>query len=289
MIHLKKDQIVQENSNLRVLSPTGDYNDDDLIECYDTGTPGLAVGSFQAQFVQYGNMVYRYNEQEELGREIIKLDPNSTHDSAFLFQEDEGRKEKRKLGKLRPENPAKLKNEAKNKQAEELPLVKEAEILPETNANASSTNPIDLTGTNQNSTTTPSFDTSTSTPVSTSTSTPTSNSTSTLQNFDSNSPITSTTTESMSTTTPSVSTTTPQIDLNDTISTTTSSDAFYTSSSTPSAPTTTTTTPIDLLTNSVIDTSTTTPPAVMPDVSVPTTTDEIVAMVGRNIKKRLLR
>lgn len=104
MIHIEKDQIVPDNTNLRVLSITGDYSDNDLIECYGADDPTLAVASFQAQFIKYGGLVYRYNSPEELGAAIAEIDPDSTHDSAILYKEDEERRQKRMNGNLVPQN-----------------------------------------------------------------------------------------------------------------------------------------------------------------------------------------
>ena len=82
MIAITKDQEVAENPNLRVMTPAGDYEDTALIEFYDNAVPGTVVGAYQAQFVRYGSLVYRFNDPIELGKEILKLDPESTHTAA---------------------------------------------------------------------------------------------------------------------------------------------------------------------------------------------------------------
>lgn len=105
MIHIEQHQLVPENSKLRVLSVTGDYSDNDAIECYNEDEPEIAVCSYQAQFIKYGGLVYRYNTPEELGAALVQLDPESTHNSALLFKEDEERRLKRLAGTLVPENP----------------------------------------------------------------------------------------------------------------------------------------------------------------------------------------
>lgn len=82
MIHIEKDSIIIENSTLRVASPTGDYDDNTLIEFYDIANPSVSIGAFQAQYIKYGNMVYAHNGHMELGAAILKIDPGSTHSSA---------------------------------------------------------------------------------------------------------------------------------------------------------------------------------------------------------------
>lgn len=105
MIHIEQHQLVPENSKLRVLSATGDYSDNDAIECYNEDEPEIAVCAYQAQFIKYGGLVYRYNTPEELGAALVQMDPESTHNSALLFKEDEERRLKRLAGTLVPENP----------------------------------------------------------------------------------------------------------------------------------------------------------------------------------------
>lgn len=82
MIHIEKDQLVSENQTLKVATATGDYDDNALIEVYDISNPGVITGSFHAQYIAYGGLVYRYNSAKELGEEILKIDPQSTHTSA---------------------------------------------------------------------------------------------------------------------------------------------------------------------------------------------------------------
>ncbi len=79
MIHIEQNQKIAENDNLRVATTTGDYPDDALIECYDVHNEALIVGSFQAQYVQYGGIVYQCNSPLELGEALLKIDPASTH------------------------------------------------------------------------------------------------------------------------------------------------------------------------------------------------------------------
>ncbi len=82
MIHIEKDQKIAENENLRVATATGDYEDTALIEFYEISKPGIATGSFQAQFIKYGGVVYKFNDPKELGNEILRIDPESTHTAA---------------------------------------------------------------------------------------------------------------------------------------------------------------------------------------------------------------
>ncbi len=105
MIHIEKDQIVPENENLRVFSVSGDYSDNDLIECYDIENPNSAACAFSAAFVKYGGIIYRFGMPEEVGEALLKIDPKSTHDYAVLFKEEEERRKKRLGGDFTPENP----------------------------------------------------------------------------------------------------------------------------------------------------------------------------------------
>lgn len=111
MITILSGQKIAENPDLRVTSPSGDYGDFDLIECESTQDGEAGSFMYQAQFVKYGGIVYRFNTPEELGAELFKLDPDSTHDAATLYREDEERRQRRLAGNLRPENPAPVENE----------------------------------------------------------------------------------------------------------------------------------------------------------------------------------
>jgi hypothetical protein len=86
MIHIEKDQAIAENENIKVLSPTGDYNDTDLIEYYSVEEPEVAQGAYHAQFIKYGGIVYRFNDPKELGAEILKIEPESTHTAASFVR-----------------------------------------------------------------------------------------------------------------------------------------------------------------------------------------------------------
>lgn len=86
MIHIEKDAEILENENLRVVTTTGDYEDSALIEFVDISNPGVVAGAYQAQYIKYGNLVYRFNDHKELGTEILKIDPSSTHTSASFVR-----------------------------------------------------------------------------------------------------------------------------------------------------------------------------------------------------------
>ena len=86
MIHIEKDQKISENDNLRVATPTGDYDDNSLIEFYNIDKPGVVVGAFAAQYIKYGSVVYKFTDAKELGSEILLIDPQSTHNSASFVK-----------------------------------------------------------------------------------------------------------------------------------------------------------------------------------------------------------
>ena len=82
MIHIEKDKEIFGEVNLRIATATGDYEDSALIEFYDVNNPGVVSGSFQAQYIKYGSIVYRFSDPKELGVEILKIEPDSTHIAA---------------------------------------------------------------------------------------------------------------------------------------------------------------------------------------------------------------
>lgn len=90
MIYIEKNQKIAENENVRVYSPSGEYQDNDLIEVYDISSPEIVAGAFAAQYIRYGGIVYKFNDPQELGRAILEIDPTSTHGSAsFVRMQDE--------------------------------------------------------------------------------------------------------------------------------------------------------------------------------------------------------
>lgn len=108
MIHIEKDQKIPENDNLRVYSNTGDYEDNDLIQFYDISSPSTIAGAFQAQFIKYGSVIYGFNDAEELGEAILKIDPESNQDNAsyvrmkkeLLKKLDQGNLDKNSLNQV---------------------------------------------------------------------------------------------------------------------------------------------------------------------------------------------
>lgn len=104
MIHIEENQNIEENPHLKVVTPTGDYEDTALIEFYDVATPSIVVGAFQAQYVKYGSMVYRFNDHIELGKAILEIDPNSTHTSASYVRMTNELLSKMNNGTLEPES-----------------------------------------------------------------------------------------------------------------------------------------------------------------------------------------
>lgn len=105
MIHIEQNQLVPENEDLRVLSVSGDYNDNDLIECCHISNPGFALYAFSATFIKYGGVVYQYSDPLLLGKALLEIDPDCTHDYATLFKEEEARRVKREEGDFTPEAP----------------------------------------------------------------------------------------------------------------------------------------------------------------------------------------
>lgn len=105
MVPISKGDKVFGEQKLRVTMETGEYADVDLIECADSAS-NEPTGVFQAQYVKYGPMVYQFNAPEELGAALVAIDPESTHDAAQLWREDEARRIKRQGGTLAPEDPA---------------------------------------------------------------------------------------------------------------------------------------------------------------------------------------
>lgn len=100
VIHIEQDSQVPENECLRVAAPTGDYDDSALIPCYSVDDPSSITGSFQAQFIKYGGMVYRFNEAKDLGEEILKTDPQSTHMAASYVRMADELEKKMDAGSL---------------------------------------------------------------------------------------------------------------------------------------------------------------------------------------------
>lgn len=111
MVHIEKSQKVPQNDNLIVYSPAGDYDDEQLIECSDITNPGVATCAYQAQFIKYGNLVYRFNTPEELGEELIKMDPSSSHKAVAFYKDEQNRKMRRGLVAVDPQQNSMVSSE----------------------------------------------------------------------------------------------------------------------------------------------------------------------------------
>lgn len=105
MISIQKNQTIPEHPDLRVLSSSGDYGDNDLIECSTLDNPDFALCAFSSSYIKYGNVVNQFNDPLELGKKLVEIDPDCTHDTAILFKEEEARRIKREGGDFTPENP----------------------------------------------------------------------------------------------------------------------------------------------------------------------------------------
>lgn len=86
MIYIEQGQKIADHEHLKVKSPSGEYDDYALIEFSNVKDGGRIVGSFQAQYVKYGGLVYRFNEVKELGEAILAIDPESTHGAASFVR-----------------------------------------------------------------------------------------------------------------------------------------------------------------------------------------------------------
>ena len=108
MIYIEKDQELYEEKNLRVFSGSGNYEDSQLVEVYDSTDPDVIIGAFAAQFIRYGSIVYKFSNIQDLGDEILRIDPTSTHSMAayvrmqkeLLKQATEGSLENDSLDKV---------------------------------------------------------------------------------------------------------------------------------------------------------------------------------------------
>lgn len=131
MIHIEQNQTVPENPNLLVVSVTGDYSDNDLIECATHDNPTFALCAFTAAFVKYGNIVNRFSDPFALGEALLGVDSGCTHDAAILFKEEDARRIKREGGDFSPENPVPA-DESLSKVAQDEALQEQQEVqVPE--------------------------------------------------------------------------------------------------------------------------------------------------------------
>lgn len=142
MIRIEQNQAVPENPHLKVLSVSGDYADNDLIECAPLDNPDFALCAFSATFIRYGALAHQFSDPLKLGEALLAVDPESTHDAVTLFKEEEVRRIKREGGDFTPENPVpadesisqitqeEIKEEEK-KEEEEKPVEEEPATTPE--------------------------------------------------------------------------------------------------------------------------------------------------------------
>ena len=143
MIYIEKDQEILEDKNMRVITNSGNYEDQALIEVYNIIDPEVIAGSFQAQYIKYGNLVYQFNDPKQLGEEILKIDPESTHTAAsyvrmtneLLFQMNGGTLEPESLDEVISSEQQimeeKIEEPFLDNQKEEVPEETVAEEIPE--------------------------------------------------------------------------------------------------------------------------------------------------------------
>lgn len=156
MIHIEKDQAIAENENIKVLSPTGDYNDTDLIEYYSVEEPEVAQGAYHAQFIKYGGIVYRFNDPKELGAEILKIEPESTHGAASLVRMQNELSKQFDQGSLEPESLNQLMESEQIKMEEEMTNTSEDIDSENLEVETDSSSDLDLDAqTSETATTTP--------------------------------------------------------------------------------------------------------------------------------------
>lgn len=139
MIHIEKDQNIVENENLRVSTSTGDYEDGALVEFYNIDSPDVVVGTFQAQYIKYGGMVYTFGGHKELGEAILKIDPESTHTAAsyvrmsnqLLAQMEGGSLEPDSLDQVISEEQTKMEDKMENPPETPPEDIPAEEVVPE--------------------------------------------------------------------------------------------------------------------------------------------------------------
>lgn len=153
MIHIEQNQSISENENIFVASPTGDYEDNALIEFYNSEDPEKILGAFAAQYVKYGGLVYKFNDPKELGAEILKLEPESTHSAASFVRMQNELLKQFNQGSLEPESltQAMVDEQATMQDQMTNPInPEEAVITPPDTTYTTSTEPV-----NNSTTTTP--------------------------------------------------------------------------------------------------------------------------------------
>ncbi len=63
MIEITQHAFVPNHPDMMVYSPSGNYDVEDLIECYKAGDPSKSICAFQAQCVKYGDGIYSQVER----------------------------------------------------------------------------------------------------------------------------------------------------------------------------------------------------------------------------------
>jgi len=276
MIYLKKGQTLFENTAMVVYDPTGYYNDGDSVICAPAGLPEEPACRYEAKYIAYGGIVYSISDPDQLMEEIMKIDPKN------LFGKD-------------------TQQVAVDKMVEKIVPQKSEDLSLDPDATANTEN---------TASTTPETNIETPTTDNVVTNTPVDTSTTTQSGVPTTTPSAATTTPTENSTSTTTATTTPDFTLDTSTSTTTPNFNFDTSTTTQSGvPTTTppeilfetsTTTPaIDTEISSstltdilpevpVVDTVPIIPEVTTPDV-ISTTTDQIVAIAKKAIKRRILK
>lgn len=77
MIYLKKGQKLFSNEGMVVADPTGYYEDGSVVLCAMFHSPNEPVCSYEAKYIAYGDQVYNMTSEEDLIKEIEKIDPNT--------------------------------------------------------------------------------------------------------------------------------------------------------------------------------------------------------------------
>ncbi len=106
MISITKGEQLLERPDLFVYSPTGEYSEVDLIQCYEEGNPGVPLYAFQAQYVKYGSPVY-HQDQPLTEEQVTALEVNAPIDQV-INNEDliDGKIDPESLAVTGPDQPA---------------------------------------------------------------------------------------------------------------------------------------------------------------------------------------
>lgn len=99
MIFLTKGQTVINNPGLVVYDQTGYYEDGDTVVCASVLSPEEPVCRYEAKYIAYGGMVYSVTNEEELMKEILKMDAET------LFGRDRSQFNADQLLKRVPKTP----------------------------------------------------------------------------------------------------------------------------------------------------------------------------------------